>query len=243
MLQQEYERMHAQEMEHWWFRGRRRVLLDLLRRVLPPAGRPRILDFGCGTGGNTSAFAKLGRVIGVEPDAGAVAMARGRAAAEYCRGSGTALPFAPGSFDAVVASDVLEHIEDDRAAAAEIARVLRPGGALVFTVPAHPWLFSGHDSALLHYRRYTRQTLLQVLTAGGLVVERLSYWNATLFPLVCAYRFLARTLWQRDVRSNMGVTPRAFNAPLAGVMALEAAVLRHASLPWGISFVGIARRS
>jgi SAM-dependent methyltransferase len=242
VLQHEYEVMHAQEMSHWWFRGRRRVLIDLLRRATAGTPRPRILDFGCGTGGNAEALACVGEVTGVEPNAGALALAHARGAGRYCRGSGTSLPFTPAAFDAVVASDVLEHIGDDAGAVSEIARVLRPGGALVFSVPAHPWLFAEHDTALWHHRRYTRATLRRLLADGGLAEEFLSYWNATLFPMVCAYRFLAPLLRREKARSDVGATPQVVNAPLTAVLSVEAAILRHTRLPWGVSFVGIARR-
>src|SRR5512133_320976 len=114
--------MHALELEHWWFRGRRRLLLDMLRRATHSIqGRARILDFGCGTGGNTSSYAHLGSVVGVEPDPLALHLAHTRGGALYCRSNGTHLPFRNGVFDVVIASDVLEHIEDDQPAVLEIA--------------------------------------------------------------------------------------------------------------------------
>jgi len=242
VLQEEYEIMHAQEMRHWWFRGRRLVLMDLVRRATSGGGRPRILDYGCGTGGNSDELARMGEVVGVEPNAAAVALANARGAAQFCRGSGVALPLAAGSFDVVVASDVLEHIERDIDAVREIGRVLRPGGALVFSVPAHPWLFGAHDTALWHYRRYTRSGVRRLLAEAGLREEWLSYWNAALFVPVCAYRLLATRIHGDAPRSNVDVTPSALNEPLAAVLAVEAAILRHVRLPWGLSLLGIARR-
>jgi SAM-dependent methyltransferase len=243
MLQHEYEVMHAREMSHWWFRGRRGILVDLLRRASRGAAQPLILDFGCGTGGNTDAFTRVGVVVGLEPNAGAIALAHARGTARFCRGSGTALPFGSGTFDVVVASDVLEHIADDVGAVAEIGRVLRPGGALVFSVPAHPWLFTAHDERLWHHRRYTVSTVRRLLAEGGLEAEWLSYWNFALFPAVCAYRFLAPLVGRDSTRSDVDATPDILNRPLAAVLAVEAAILRHMRLPWGVSFVGIARRT
>ena len=242
MRADEYGIMHAQEMRHWWFRGRRRVLLDLIRRAARGVERPRILDYGCGTGGNTDAFVPLGEVVGVEPNAAAVRMASARGTARFCRGSGTSLPFKEGAFDVVVASDVLEHIEDDVGAVREIARSLRPGGALVMSVPAHPWLFGAHDVALMHFRRYTRETLRRALTGGGLRVEWMSYWHATLLPAVAAFRVLARLAAPSGCRSDTESTPGLVNEPLAAVLALEARLLRYARLPWGVSLLAIGRR-
>jgi SAM-dependent methyltransferase len=240
----EYEVMHAHELRHWWFRGRRRVLVDLLRQVAGPrAGSLRILDYGCGTGGNTSAYASLGKVVGIEPDAAAVRLARERGGTQYyCRTNGTQLPFRQGAFDAVVASDVLEHIEDDLAAVSEIARVLGHGGGAIISVPAHQWLFSEHDAALHHFRRYSKAAFRDVLERGGLRIRRLSYWNAALFPAICLRRLLGKRRSGREPRSDIISSPWLINEGLAALLAAEAAVLRHAPLPWGVSLVGVAER-
>ena len=190
----EYESMHAQELRHWWFRGRRRVLVDMLQQALRSPGElPRILDYGCGTGGNTPAYASFGVVVGIEPDAAAIRLAHTRGQAQYCRSSGTTLPFRPAVFDAVMASDVLEHIEDDRHAMSEIVRALRPGGVAIISVPAHQWLFSRHDVALHHFRRYSKAGLRALLESGGLRIRRLSYCNAVLFPAISLHRVIEKS--------------------------------------------------
>ncbi len=252
MRDTEYAVMHNQEMVHWWFRGRRVLLMSLLGRHLRPAGgRPvRLLDLGCGTGGNSIAYADFASVVGVEPDASALRFAQARRgdAGErvrgpfYCRAVGTSLPLARHCFDAVVASDVLEHIADDRLAVAEIARVLVPGGVFVFSVPAHPWLWSTHDEALWHQRRYRRAELERLLREGGFRIRWLSYWNAVLFPVVAAYRVLAR--WKRagDPASDATLPAHLVNESLFGVLRAEAAALRFVRFPFGISLVGVAER-
>jgi len=243
MQPNEYEIMHALELHHWWFRGRRRLLVDLLRGAAGArAGSLRILDYGCGTGGNTSAYASLGVVVGVEPDSAAVRLARERGGARYCRTAGTQLPFRQGAFDAVMASDVLEHIEDDFEAVSEIARVLRPGGTAIISVPAHQWLFSEHDAALHHFRRYSKAAIRNVLERGGLRIRRLSYWNAALFPAICLHRLLVKPRRGHEPRSDTSSSPWLINEALAALLAAEAAVLRHAPLPWGVSLVGVAER-
>ena len=243
MRQDEYEIMHAHELSHWWFRGRRRMLVALLGEIAGPrAGSLRILDYGCGTGGNTSGYAALGAVVGIEPDAAAVRLAQERGDAQYCRSNGTHLPFRQGAFDAVVASDVLEHIEDDLAAVSEIARVLRPGGAAIISVPAHQWLFSEHDVALHHFRRYNKAGLRDLLVHGGLRIRRLSYWNAALFPAICLHRLLVKPRAGHEPRSDTRSSPWLINEALAAVLAAEAAVLCHVPLPWGVSLVAVAER-
>jgi SAM-dependent methyltransferase len=241
--QYEYEVMHAEELRHWWFRGRRRVLVDILGELAGPRGGSlRILDYGCGTGGNAPAFASFGAVVGIEPDASAIRLASARGGAQYCRTTGTQLPFRPITFDLVVASDVLEHIEDDLAAVSEIARVLRPGGAAIVSVPAHQWLFSEHDVALHHFRRYSKGTLRSVLERGGLRLRRISYWDATLFPAICLHRMLGKWRRPRQPRSDISPAPWLVNEALAALLAAEAAFLRHAPLPCGSSLIGVAER-
>jgi SAM-dependent methyltransferase len=243
MRQDEYELMHAQEVHHWWFRGRRRVLVDLLSQYATDRQEHlRILDFGCGTGGNLRAYSSFGSVFGLEPDFGALRLAARRGGALLSRGSGIELPFQSDAFDVVVASDVLEHIENDRAAAQEISRVLRPDGAFIFSVPAHPWLFGPHDQALMHRRRYLQRELRGTIENAGLRVVRLSYWNSTMFPFFCAQRLVERWRPRRQVRSDPGAVPGVANELLTGMLMLEAALLRHGSLPWGLSLVGIALR-
>jgi SAM-dependent methyltransferase len=241
--------MHEQEMVHWWFRGRRLLLEQLLSRHLPP-GRtpPRLLDFGCGTGGNAVGYAGVGPVIGVEPDREALRFAASRPAdsrfpLSYCRALGTALPLRERTFDAVVASDVLEHIEDDGAAAREIARVLRPGGIFVFSVPAHPWLWSAHDVALWHQRRYRRRELVALLRGAGLEPRWLTYWNTVLFPVVAARRVLTPRRDDKTAASDTVLPSQGVNAALTTILRAEATALRWVRLPFGASLVGVATPS
>lgn len=244
MRSDEYQIMHAHELRHWWFRGRRRVLVDLLRdHAAARSGPLRILDYGCGTGGNSPSYVPFGQVCGIEPDAEAIHLAGSRGGAILCRATGTDLPFRPGSFDVVVASDVLEHIDDDARAVGEVARVLRPGGAFIFSVPAHPWLFGPHDAALFHRRRYVERGLRHLVEGTGLRIRRLSYWNSTLFPLYCAHRLFGQFRATQSAHSDLHALPRLANELLAGLLAVEAALLRRFRLPWGLSLVGVAVRA
>src|SRR5918995_286782 len=228
--------MHQVELRHWWFRGRRRLLTGLLGKVGQARNESlRILDYGCGTAGNTTSYASYGTVIGIEPDAFAVRVAHARGGAFYCRAGGLQLPFRASTFDVVMASDVLEHIEDDFAAVAEVARVLRPGGSAIVSVPAHQWLFSYHDRALHHFRRYSKTGLRNLFTSGGLRVRQISYWNTALYPLLCFYRLLQQKRHPALPYSDTRLPPRLVNECLAALLTGEAALLRHVTLPWGLS--------
>ena len=241
MLPAEYQAMHLVERTHWWFRGRRRLLVSFLARVGGArAGALRILDYGCGTGGNTTSYGQFGSVTGVEPDPHAVRLAQARGGGSYCRADGVRLPFRNGTFDVVIASDVLEHIEDDSGAMAEMARVLRPGGSMIICVPAHQWLFSYHDAALQHFRRYSKATLGSLLGRERLRIRRLSYWNTTLFPLLSLYRLLQQQRPRPLPRSDTRLPPGLINQALAVLLSAEAALVRHVRLPWGLSLVVVA---
>ena len=233
--------MQESELSHWWFRGRRRLLLNLLRDIAGSrAGSLTILDYGCGTGGNTPAYRTLGWCVGIEPDEFAIRAAKSRGGASYCRANGIQLPFRPDSFDVVIASDVLEHIENDSAALAQIARVLKPGGSMIISVPAHQWLFSYHDTALQHFRRYSKVTLRGLLGRERLQIRRLSYWNMTLFPFLSLYRLFQQRRPHSEPRSDTRLPSGVINEVLAVLLSAEAALIRHVRLPWGLSLVVVA---
>jgi SAM-dependent methyltransferase len=220
-----YAEMAALEERHWWFRGRRRLL-----RVLLPAGG-RLLDAGCGTGGNLAAFGG----VGVDPAPEAVAACRARGL-DVRQAPVEALPFPEASFDVVLAADVLEHLDDDVAALRELRRVAAPGARLVVTVPAHPRLWSAHDEVLHHRRRYRRRELLDRLRAGGWDPVLVTWWNCLLLPLVAASRLARRGATSAD--HNLATGWRALELPLA----LEAWLLaRGVRLPAGVSLAVVAQ--
>lgn len=230
--------MRDAEAAHWWFAGRRRILASVLEQ-LPPAPGPRVLDAGAGFGGNVPLLERHGIVIAVEPDGDAVHGAASRAPAVRAFFA-PHLPFATASFGLVGLFDVLEHVPDDAAAAAEIARVLQPGGRLVMTVPAHPWLFGPHDTAHHHYRRYTRDGLRTVLAGAGLVVERCTFFNALLFPAAVLARMVSRL--RGDTAVTTTLVPPPGNALLTQLFGAERHLLRHVDLPTGLSLLAVARR-
>ncbi len=172
------------EHRHWWYRERRR----LIRRAIHGLPPGTALDIGAAGGGNTRVLVEHGwdaAALEYGPDGAQVAHERGL---ESLRGDATALPVADASLDLVVAFDVLEHIVDDAAAAAEIHRVLRPGGTLLVAVPCDPRLWSAHDEAVDHVRRYTRETLGDLVAGAGLTIDAMLSWNVLLRPAVAIRR-------------------------------------------------------
>lgn len=225
----EVRKLASLEDRHWWYRERR----ELLRRDLVGVPVGTALDVGAAGGGNTRVLREGGwRSIALEygQDGAEVAAERGL---PVVRADATRLPVADASLDLVVAFDVLEHIDDDLAAVCDIHRAVRPGGGFLVAVPADPRLWSPHDDAVGHVRRYTRATLRAVLEHGGFEIESMRSWMVLLRPVVS----LAR---RRSTGSDLDEVPRWLNAALGVVVAAERA-LPVQSLP-GVSLLVRARR-
>ena len=237
-----YAQMHELEDRHWWFTGRRRIVAEMIRRLgLPPDAR--LLDAGCGTGGNLALLAGFGEPIGAEYDAEAARLARARGVCEVVRaGLPHAMPFAPGRFDLVTLLDVLEHIEDDAASLRTLASLLAPGGHLLLTVPAFPFLWGPHDEAHHHHRRYRAAGLRAVIEGAGLKLQWQSYYNSSLFPAVAAVRLLHRLLPAGPVGDELALPPAPVNALLEALFAAERHLLGRVRLPAGVSLIAVARR-
>lgn len=238
---QVYLRMAELDKRHWWFVARRRILRSLIERKVRPPKKARILEIGCGTGHNLGMLSEFGALEATELDAGARELASsrlGRAVAE------AALPdlsmFPASSFDLIALLDVLEHVENDATALAAIRSRLKVGGKLLVTVPANRWMWSAHDAAHHHHRRYTKRQLRDAATNAGLRIDLLSHFNTLLFPPIAAAR-LAGKLLGRD-RADDSIPPGPVNGILRGIFELEAPLVGRVPLPFGVSLVAILSR-
>lgn len=231
------------EDTHWWFRGRREIFTRLLQ---PFAGMSlSILDIGFGTGAMLRFLTPYGRVIGMDMSVDAIRFARTRCDVPMLLGDITRVPLESGAVDLVTAFDIIEHVPDDGAAFAELARVCRPGGHMLVTVPAFQFLWGNQDVVSHHQRRYTLGQLEGHVRAAGFVPRRLSYFNALLFPAVAAVRVARRLRGEpRDeVKSDFTMTKPGFlNDTLARVFAAEGRWLARWQLPVGVSVVCLAER-
>jgi SAM-dependent methyltransferase len=239
--QQAYREQFELEDAHWWFEGRRAVIWALLDRagLTAPGEGLRILDAGCGTGRNLIEFGRLGDARGIDSSPEAIEFCRRRGVGGATEGRLEGLPFEDGAFDLILATDVLEHIEDDRSVMRELRRVAAPGGRLLATVPAYRWLWSQHDDAHHHFRRYTLRDLRERLRAEGWEAAEWSYFNTALLPPIAAVRTLGRRRPPSDGRPDLKLTPPALNRLLLAPMQAEAAMIRRgARLPAGVS-IGI----
>jgi SAM-dependent methyltransferase len=230
----------AVEDEYWWYRGRRRIVVDVVAGLpLPP--QPQILDAGCGSGRNMVELSEFGTAVGLEPSPRGAEVARARRVGEVVVATIDKMPFDASRFDIITCLDVLEHIEDDREALRELRRVARPGGVLLITVPAYPRLWSSHDELNRHYRRYTRPELLSRAVVAGWRPLRTTHFNALLLPVAAAWRLGERLRrGPAPATSELQRTPAALNWLLEQPLRAEAALLRSGRrIPAGLSLVGI----
>ena len=239
-----YRHMAEVEDRHWWFQAKRQIVEAVLATrvpTLPPD--PVIVDAGCGTGENLKWLSRLSpAAVGMDPHPVARAFASERTGARVVDGALPApMPFADGSVDLVTLLDVIEHLEDDAAGLAAVSRMLKPGGHALVTVPAFPFLWSPHDEAHHHFRRYTRATLVERLEAAGLDVRFVSYFNTWLFPIVAAIRLVKSR--SSEGGDDLALPSPGLNRALEAVMASERHWLKLGSLPFGVSLVAVARKA
>jgi SAM-dependent methyltransferase len=245
-----YSEYYEVEDKHWWFIGRRRIILRLLSRYFARDNEKTrsLLDIGCGTGTMLSYLSKFGSAQGVDADEAAVSFCQLRGLQNVQQFDGRKLPFSDGTFDLVTMFDVLEHIEDDRSALKEVFRVLKARGLFMFTVPAYQFLWGAQDIVSHHKRRYLLSDLRSRIRASGFELLRISYFNSILFPWIAAIRI------GRRIREFFGAEPaplksdftvgrsRSLNSFLSGVFSLEQFVVPHVNLPVGVSIIGVATR-
>jgi len=207
----EVRKLAALEEHHWWYRERRALLGRELARI-GKAGTA--LDIGAAGGGNTQVLRAHGWTgIAVEYGADGAQVARERGL-DVLRSDARRLPIADGAIDLVIAYDVLEHIVEDHEAMAEVHRVLRPGGVALIAVPCDMKLWSAHDEAVGHVRRYTRKSLQDVVAGSGCVVETMRSWNVLLRPAAAWHR-------RKSTGSDLDVVPGLVNRALGAVIAAE----------------------
>jgi SAM-dependent methyltransferase len=234
------ERKAELERRHWWYRGRRKIVGAAISRlrVSPPC---QTLDLGCGTGAGMALLSRFGPVSGVDVNPLALQLARRRSTGPVFEGSAERIPFEGDRFGLITCLDVLEHVEDDGVALVEAARVAKPGGYLLVTAPAYPRLFSGHDVAAGHRRRYSLGALRSLAADAGWSSVFATHFNAFLLPPAVVRRLLTRST--SKPRSDLLVTPHILDPPLYGLLAIEAGLIgAGVRLPAGLSILLALRR-
>ncbi|HEY1588298.1 MAG TPA: class I SAM-dependent methyltransferase, partial [Rhodanobacter sp.] len=208
-----YLEMAEVEATHWWFSGRRQILLSTMDQLRLPK-HSRILEVGCGTGGNLRMLARFGDVSTFEMNAAARDIASRKTDGLYDIRAGHCpheIPFKEeGSFDLICLFDVLEHIEQDTETLVALRPLLAKGGRILITIPAGQWLYGSHDRFLHHKRRYSPRQLRSKLADARLRSVRLSHFNTILFPLAVVAR-LKDKLFRSATATGAGIPPAFIN--------------------------------
>jgi SAM-dependent methyltransferase len=247
MNDEEFKKMAELEDTYWWHVGRKSILAQHLLWL--GKKQQRILNVGCGTGGLISLFEQYGEVTNIDTSPEAI---------KYCSQKGHKnvhllpsgpLPYADKTFDLVLATDVLEHIEDDLAALQDWRRVMKDDGTLIMTVPAYQWLWSAHDEALQHFRRYSVSQLHHLVNRAGFVVNKRSYAIVFAFPLIVGFRFLSslvegfKSQSGKKQHSSYVILPKPLNRVLILFLQIEAHLLKYINFPFGTSIILNAGKS
>jgi SAM-dependent methyltransferase len=237
-----YAEMAATDEGHWWYRGRRAIVSDMISRFVRLPSNAQIAEIGCGTGSNLPMLARFGTVTAIEPDGEARAFAATRSNALIKNGLlPDGLPLDDQSLDLAVMLDVLEHVEDDVAALKAVAAKLKPDATFFLTVPALPILWSPHDEEHHHKRRYTPSSLRKVMEEAGLKVHKISYFNMLLFPMIAGVRWLKNLTGSKKV--DTGMPPPWLNRIFEAVFASERNLIGRIPMPIGVSLVIIVSRA
>jgi SAM-dependent methyltransferase len=224
---------------HWWYCGRRRIIRAELER-LPLPGRGCVLDAGCGSGRTLEELEGYGEVHGIELDPEAAEVARSRGVGEVAIGRLEALPWDDGTFDLITCLDVIEHTPDDAVALRELRRVCKPGGWLLVTVPAYQALWSMHDDANHHFRRYGRRMLAAAAENSGWRLARMTSFNTLLLAPAAVVRLAQRRIPRARYTPEIEMGPAWLNALLERPLRWEARWLGAGrTLPVGLSLMAV----
>ena len=235
-----YHSLRDLQEVHWWFSGRRAIIEQLIRRFIKLPNKARILEAGCGYGGNLKLLEKFGDVSAFEFEQNARAYASELTG--KCIEPGhlpNNIGFDNSQFELIAMLDVLEHVEDDSGSLREIRKRLASNGFLLITVPAMPWLWSKHDEIHHHKRRYTKSALNSLLQNAGYEIVSSGYFNTFLFPIALGQRLVAR-LFGLSTQSE-ALPQRRLNHALSRVFGFEGQLLGHLNMPFGLSLYAVAK--
>lgn len=233
-----YTDMYWQEEYYWWHRAKRR----LVKTLLPPKDRLKILDIGCGTGKLVEELQAKGEVWGVDINETAISFCRQRGLSRVFVGKLPVLNITE-HFDVIICLDVLEHIKKDHLAIKNIQKLLKPGGKLILTVPAYQWLYSYWDKILHHYRRYSPQHLRNCFLGTDLYITKLSFFYSYLLPFVIPFRFIRQKKFTKKTpTSDFIKLPQWLNSLFFALAKVEHFFIQYVNIPFGISLLCIAEK-
>lgn len=242
MKREVYNEMYANEDIHWWFVARRSIIQKVLDHYFRDKEQRKVLEVGCGSGGNLQMLKAYGNISAMELYDEARGLANSRNICHVKKGKlPNDIPFDNG-FDLICMLDVLEHIYDDLAALQSIRDKLNQKGKLLITVPAYKFLWSGHDVVNHHKRRYSKKQLTGLVSQSGLKVKYATYFNIFLFPVVAVVRILNNILGKNS-GSDVNLTSMPVNNLLTNIFSSEKALLPKIFFPFGVSILLIAEQT
>jgi ubiquinone/menaquinone biosynthesis C-methylase UbiE len=238
-----YQYFHL-ERNNWWFLVRFKIIRQTIKKYVYKGTPLKILNIGVATGAGSDMLSVFGNVISSEYDEETCQFLRDELKIDVTQASVTALPFADNTFDLVCAFDVIEHVEDDIQAYAEMKRVCKNGGHIAVTVPAFMMMWSGHDVINHHFRRYKKEGILKLLSHHHLKTKYSSYFNTILFLPVLLIRLAKNAqgkneIPQSDFQTN---THPWINTTLKTIFSVELFLLKLVSLPFGVSYFNISEK-
>ncbi len=240
-----YDNINQVEATHWWYKARREIIFDAVKRLAAHYPEPKFLDIGCGTGFNIAHLHQLGfdAVTGLDFSPDALSYCRSRHLTGLICGSAEHLPLRPGHYDIVLTLDIIEHLKEDQRALTDIFHALKPGGTLVIFVPAFQFLWSLQDEISHHKRRYTAEELKEKIHQAGFDLKKLTYANTFLFPVVWLGRIILKLFPQRfKITSENDLNPSWTNDVLYRIFQAELYCLRYVNFPFGVSIFCICEK-
>lgn len=227
---------------HWWFTNKKKIVLDVINRHLDKTTQPQILDIGCGSGLMLDALQNIGNTCGMDMSDDAIRFSNEIFDGRVEKGAlPDQIPYRDNCFDLIVALDVIEHVDEDVHSLKAIHSKLVPKGKAVITVPAYMFLWSPFDELNEHKRRYTLTDFNKKLVQAGFKVEKISYFNTILFPVVFVVRMLNKVL-KRDGASDLDMPMIPLNYVLGKIFGIERFLLRFTNLPFGVSILAVASK-
>lgn len=240
-----YLEMATAESFHWYFIGRRSIIKTLLLETISKNTRIKILEIGCGTGGNLDLLNNFGEVKATECNDEARTIAINKTNSRYKIKYGllpNMLPYEGEKFDLICLFDVLEHIEEDCNSLIEINKLLEDDGRIILTVPAYQFLFSEHDKYLHHKRRYSKKALLTLAKKTNLIPVKISHFNFFLFPLAFLMRFFDN-FFDTNFSSQSSKSIPIYNKIFSMIFKYESFILKFINFPFGLSLYIILKKT
>ncbi|MBU0568831.1 class I SAM-dependent methyltransferase [bacterium] len=247
MNREEYQIMYEAEDTFWWYVGRREIILSFLNKAVTDRGKDiKILDAGCGTGKILQSLKDYGFSVGIDISREAIQFCKIRGLENISQASVMNLPFRDGAFDLIVSLDVLYHswVKDDCSTMKEFGRILKEDGMVLITLPAYNFLKSPHDKAAHTKHRYTRREVKKKMEEASFLVERATYFNTILFPLICVVRLWGKIfISNKKVKSDIKPINPIINMILTFVLWIELKIIQQIDLPFGLSVLCMGKKS